>query len=216
MIEVAYVKEYGLDATELSCINLLLLINTNLKKGFQIFGNSDERYKIQGGNNQITEELAKRIGKEDIQLEHRLVSIRQHSKGFRLTFATLGKTKTIVTDFLILTLPFTLLREVDAEDVFSQAKLKSIRNLRYGTNTKLILSVDKPIWRECGQSGECYSDQEIQTGCDSSRQQAGAACSYTFFLGGSCGIKLGTETVDEFQTALNSLFDIPCAVRRVS
>ena len=89
LIDVAYVAEYGLDASELSCINLISLIDTNMKEGFQIFGDSDERYKIQGGNNRITDELARRIG-AIVELEHRMVSMRRHGEAFRVTFATPG------------------------------------------------------------------------------------------------------------------------------
>ncbi|PTR07096.1 monoamine oxidase [Nitrosospira sp. Nsp5] len=196
LIEVAYVTEYGLDASELSCINLLSLIDTDMKEGFQIFGESDERFKIQGGNQRITDELAKRIG-SNIALEHRLVSMRKNGKGFRLTFTTPGKTVSVDADRVILALPFTLLRNVDTGNVLTPAESNMVKNLGYGTNAKLILGTQTRLWREQRYSGECYSDEAFQTGWDSSRMQAGIAGSYTFFLGGKPGVDIGRGTPAE-------------------
>ena len=206
LIDVAYVAEYGLDASELSCINLISLIDTNMKEGFQIFGDSDERYKIQGGNNRITDELARRIG-AIVELEHRMVSMRRHGEAFRVTFTTPGKTTTVNADWVVLTLPFTLLREVDMGDVLPPAKVNAVRNLGYGTNAKLVLGVETRLWREQGLSGECYSDEAFQTGWDSSRQQPGSLGAYTFFFGGKPGVEMGAGTADERAQLLTPAID---------
>jgi monoamine oxidase len=206
LIDVAYVAEYGLDASELSCINLISLIDTNMKEGFQIFGDSDERYRIQGGNNRITDELARRIG-AIVELEHRMVSMRRHGEAFRVTFTTPSKTTTVNADWVVLTLPFTLLREVDMGDVLPPAKVNAVRNLGYGTNAKLVLGVETRLWREQGFSGECYSDEAFQTGWDSSRQQAGSFGAYTFFFGGKPGVEIGAGTADERAQLLTPAID---------
>lgn len=196
LIEVAYVTEYGLDAGELSCINLLSLIDTSMKEGFQIFGDSDERFKIQGGNQRITDELAKRVGPY-IALEHRLVSIQKNGKGFRLVFSTPGKTISVDADWVILALPFTVLRTVDTGDVLTPEESNIVKNLGYGTNAKLILGTQTRFWREQGYSGECYSDEPFQTGWDSSRMQTGMEGSYTLYFGGKIGMDIGRGAVLE-------------------
>ncbi|SCX86466.1 monoamine oxidase [Nitrosospira sp. Nsp13] len=196
LINVAYVTEYGLDASELSCINLLSMIDATVKDGFKIFGESDQRFKIQGGNNRITHELAQRIG-QDIQFGHRLVSIRPNGKGFCLAFTTPGKTISVDPDWVVLTLPFTLLREVEMEDMLPPIKRSAVRTLGYGTNAKLVIGVDKRIWRGQGYSGECYSDEAFQTGWDASRLQAGFIGAYTCYFGGKPGVEIGAGTAEE-------------------
>ncbi|WP_004181336.1 flavin monoamine oxidase family protein [Nitrosospira lacus] len=206
LINVAYVTEYGLDASELSCINLLSMIDATVKDGFKIFGESDQRFKIQGGNNRIIDELAQRIG-QDVQFGHRLVSIRPNGKGFRLALATPGKTISVDSDWVILTLPFTLLREVEMGDMLPPIKRSAVRTLGYGTNTKLVVGVDKRIWREQGYSGECYSDKAFQTGWDASRLQAGPSGVYTFYLGGKAGIEIGDGTTERRSQELSAALD---------
>ena len=206
LINVAYVTEYGLDASELSSINLLSMIDATVKDGFKIFGESDQRFKIQGGNNRITDELAQRIG-QDIQFGHRLVSIRPNGKGFRLAFTTPGKTISVDPDWVVLTLPFTLLREVDTGEVLSPIKRNAVHNLGYGTNAKLVVGVDKRVWREQGYNGECYSDEAFQTGWDASRLQAGSIGAYTCYFGGKPGIEIGAGTTDERAQELSAALD---------
>lgn len=206
LINAAYATEYGLDAGELSCVNLLSMIDATVKDEFKIFGESDERFKIQGGNNRITEALARPI-EQHIQFEHRLVSIRPNGKGFRLAFATPGKTISVDPDWVILTLPFTLLREVEMGNMLPPIKRSAVHTLGYGTNAKLVVGVDKRIWREQGYSGECYSDKVFQTGWDASRLQSGPGGVYTFYLGGKAGIEIGDGTPEKRSQELSAALD---------
>jgi monoamine oxidase len=206
LINVAYATEYGLDASELSCINLLSMIDATVKDGFKIFGESDQRFKVQGGNNRIIDELARPI-EPSIQFEHRLVSIRPKGKGFRLTFATPGKTLSVDPDWVILTLPFTLLREVEMMGVLPPIKRSAVRHLGYGTNAKLVVGVGKRVWPEQGYSGECYSDKAFQTGWDASRLQPGPRGMYTFYLGGKAGIEIGDGTTEKRAQELSAALD---------
>lgn len=66
--------EYGLEAHEQSALNLIFLIDTQLNDGFDIFGESDERYKVRGGNQQIPNRLAQMFANQ-IRYGHQLVPI---------------------------------------------------------------------------------------------------------------------------------------------
>lgn len=74
LLEVAYVTEYGLEAHEQSALNLIFLIDTQLNDGFDIFGESDERYKVRGGNQQIPNRLAQMFANQ-IRYGYQLVAI---------------------------------------------------------------------------------------------------------------------------------------------
>ncbi|MCS6923542.1 MAG: FAD-dependent oxidoreductase [Fimbriimonadales bacterium] len=194
LLEVAYVTEYGLDAHEQSCLNLIFLIDTQLNDGFDIFGESDERYKVRGGNQQIPAHLAQLMANQ-IELGHRLVAIRDGVHGYRLTFERLGGgTVEVQADFVLLTLPFTLLREVDLHVSLPPVKRRAIQELGYGTNAKLILGFQSRFWRAQGLNGDFFTDEPFQSGWDSSRLQAGTAGSLTLFLGGTPGVQVGAGT----------------------
>ena len=86
LLEVAYVTEYGLDADEQSALNFVGLIGTGdleNPKELVLLGESDERYKVRGGNQRVVDELAKRLDSQ-IQRRHRLEAIKSKGNGFTL------------------------------------------------------------------------------------------------------------------------------------
>ena len=209
LIDIAYLTEYGLETGEQSSLNLLTLIGTGTSTDFAVFGDSDQRYKVLGGNEQIPQALARERA-SSIRPEHRLVRLRRDAHGVRLTFDTPGATREIRADAVVLALPFTLLREVDLGDTLPRSKMQVIRELGYGHNAKLLIGTHCRLWREQGFGGDLYADLPFQTGWDGSRLRAGERGIYTFFLGGDAGIALGQgsteEHADRFAAQLNSVF----------
>ncbi len=195
LLEVAYVTEYGLDADQQSSLNLLFLTSTDVSGGtFEIFGESDERYKIKGGNQQIVDELGRRL-EGQIELEHRLVAIKTNGPGFKLTFdGPNGSAVDVEADFVVLCIPFSILREVDIQLDLPSYKLKTIKELGYGTNAKVLVGFTRRIWRDQGYSGYIFSDEAYQCAWDNSQGQDGIAGGLTFFSGGQPGIAVGSGT----------------------
>ncbi|MGF6508215.1 flavin monoamine oxidase family protein [Paraburkholderia sp. 32] len=189
LIEVAFVTEYGGDASEQSSINLLSLIGTDLSDGFSIFGGSDERYKIRDGADRITEGLAQGL-RDGVYLEHRLLRLRKQGQTFRLALQTPSRVAEIDADAVVLALPFTLLRQVELDDTLPDFKRKAMQELGYGTNSKLLLGMQRRCWRELGYDGGVYTDLSFQTAWDSSRQRAGERGIFTCFLGGREGLHI--------------------------
>lgn len=210
LLEVAYVTEYGLDAGEQSCLNLVLMIDTDLSDGFNLYGESDERYKIRGGNQQIVDRLARLLAPQ-VNLEHRLVALREADSGYRMTFERPGgRYVDVSADVVLLTLPFTVLRKVELKVNLPKVKQQAIRELGYGTNAKLILGFQTPFWRSAGYNGDFFTDAPFQSGWDSSRLQRPRAGSLTLFLGGTPGVQLGQGTpqtqATQFLPAIERLF----------
>ncbi len=197
MLIAAYVGEYGLDATEQSSLNLIDLIHTDVTMGFKIFGNSDERFKVVGGNQKIVDALADRI-KEEIRLEHRLTAIRPSGSGYSLTF---NKDLEVYADKVVLTVPFTILKNVDMSEIkMSAAKRQCINELGYGQNSKLFLGFNKRIWRESEPARAGFlTNEEIHTGWDNSQMQNNneGRAGYTVFLGGSPSVEMAKAAKEE-------------------
>ena len=185
LLDVAFVTEFGRECAEQSALNLLFMISTDLTAGhLELFGESDERWKVVGGNQRIVDELAARLP-DQIQLEHRLVAITARDHGFTLTFDQGGRTADVETDFVLLTVPFTLLREVALRVALPDWKKKAIAELGYGKNAKLMLGMKRRLWREQGHSGNIFSDEAFQLAWDNSRLQPGEAGGITCYSGGN-------------------------------
>ena len=204
LLTVAFVTEYGLDAGQQSCINMLYLISTDTTAGkFDIFGDSDERYKIAGGNQKITDALTGQL-QNQLYYEHKLEAVDQKNNGkYVLTFRNQNNTAVDKTvDYVVFALPFTILRHVNFKFNLPKWKRNAIDNLGYGTNAKLLVGFSSRPWRTLGFRGYAFTDQPFQSGWDNSELQPGTAGGYTLYVGGSAGLQLGAGT-PQSQAAIN-------------
>lgn len=189
LLDVAYETEYGLESELQTALNLVFLIGTKTNNGFQEFGVSDQRYKVEGGNDQVTSAIADDLVGCPIELGHKLLAIRPHGQGYKLTFAKPGGgTEDVFTDFLLLTLPFTLLREVDIQVPLPTVLRSFIDECGYGTNSKVVVGFDQRYWRNQGYNGLYFTDLDLQSGWDSSQLQPGQKGSITVYTGGQEGL----------------------------
>ncbi len=191
LLENAYEAEYGLAPEEQSAINLLFLISTDTEGGhFDIFGESDERYKIKGGNQSIPDAIAKKYP-SDILLNRSLEMIDRRWTHFRLKFS--GMTEEVKADFVVMTIPFAKLQEVEVRVNMPKVKEECIRTIGFGTNSKVMMAFKKHYWREKGYLGFTYSDNGIQTGWDNAQLQNAdnQAAGYSILLGGPAGVSVG-------------------------
>src|SRR5205807_10327624 len=142
------VNEDGQDLGIQSSLDLILVIGTDLSQGFQVYGTSDQRFKVAGGNAQVVQHLAARVA-DRIEPGHALEAIRPRGSGYLLTFFTTGAAVSeVYADLVILALPFSVLRHVAIGVSLPAIKQRVIRELGYGTNTKLLLGTRGRPWRD--------------------------------------------------------------------
>ena len=177
----AYEAEYGLPSNRQSSLNLIERIGTDPSKDFEVFGDSDERYKIAGGSSTLIRALSESLAGR-IQIHKQLIRLSVKGNTVVTDFAD-GTTKT--WDRLILAIPFTTLRKVQLDLEMRDSKRQCIENLSYGNSCKLILSTRSRPWRKVGSSGYLINEV-IQNGWDTSQLQSQnvGAGAYTIFLGG--------------------------------
>ena len=205
LIEQAFVGEFGLEANEQSAINMLFIISADTSAGsLELYGESDERYKILGGNQQIPDKIAAQLNSGQVRLEHRLVKIEKNTNGYLLFFDENGRTVQTQADIVVMTLPFSILKNIQMNVPMSAEKKYAIQNLGYGTNAKLMLGMSSRPWRAAGHVGYFYSDLNIQQGWDNAQLQNGnnGAGGITLFSGGQNGINVGTGTAASQAAAL--------------
>jgi monoamine oxidase len=207
LLEVAYESEYGLAPQFQSSLNLLLLISTETPNGqFEIFGESDERYKIRGGNQRIPDALAKKYASH-IELNRSLEAIRAKGKQYALYFS--GKTEPVIADFVVMTIPFTVLRHLEMKLEMPPVKRLCIDKLSYGINAKLMLGMKNHFWRSKGYQGLCYSDVGIPNGWDNAQLQTAdnEAAGLSILFGGARGTNVGHGTPEQQKDKYLLLWD---------
>ncbi|MEH2176931.1 flavin monoamine oxidase family protein [Nostoc sp.] len=196
MLKVSYSTEYGREAAEQSCLNLLFLIGTNTDK-FSLYGESDERYTIRGGNDQVPRLLANSLAYA-IQTETELEAICIRPDGrYRVSLKSGYKTFDRTYERILLTLPFTTLRLVKLDVNLPAFKQKAIAELGYGTNAKLITAYQQKLWRtKYNSTAATFTDTGFQNTWEPSRYQKGSKGLITNFTGGEHGLSLGKGSAE--------------------
>lgn len=213
-INVAYLGEYGLDTTEQSALNLVMLYGAAFfypsKVKFSPFGVSDESRRIHGGNSRIIEALEKNISSHcELSLKTELVKIEHIAGEMVLTFRSDSQLFVKKAQQVICTIPFSVLRHIEGIENLglSETKLKCIQHFGYGTNSKYMMGFKEPIWRNhsaenVASTGYTFTDLKSQAFWDSSRSQFGKSGIITNFVGGKAGADFNST---HFSGALNDL-----------
>jgi len=197
LIEVAYTCEMGLQCDQQSALNFLTFIDADTAK-FKIFGESDERFHVRGGNDLVVHGLAGKLT-DAIHTGNVLEALGQAADGsYTLSFKRGSGAFELRARRVVLALPFTLLRNVRITAELPPAKRRAIAELGYGTNAKLMIGFNERIWRtRHASSGSSYSNLALQTTWETSRMQAGAAGILTNFVGGQHGVEIGSGSAKE-------------------
>jgi monoamine oxidase len=211
LLDVAYVGEFGLETQDQSSLNMVDFIGTDMNEPFQIFGESDELFRIKGGSSSVINALVDALkDKVEMQAGHALTEIDATGEKIALTFAAPGGTKTESYDGVILSLPFTRLRDVKGLEglELDPVQLQAIRELGYGSNAKIPNGTTSRVWRSdqsglpAPSNGSFYSDLGFQTIWETSRAQPGEAGILTNYLGGKAGLGDAKSAVDVFHSGV--------------
>jgi monoamine oxidase len=201
LLDTAYNEEYGSDTFDQSSLNLVYLLGYKASPGnFSIFGASDERYHIRGGNGQLPQAMAAALG-DAVVTGTRLQSIAAKSGGgYTLTFSSGSQTTTVTADIVAMCVPFAVLRTLDYSSAgFDTLKNTAIQELGRGHNGKLQLQFDTRWWNQTGawpgiSNGNSYSDVGYMNTWDVSRAQPGASGIIVDYTGGSVTNAMSTKT----------------------
>ena len=191
LLDVAYNIEYGAETNIQSSLNLVYLLGFNEKPGnFAIFGASNEKYHIVGGNQRLPEVIAANL-QRPVQTGWRMTAIGFNSDGsIRVTFSVGGQTMVENFDRVILALPFAVLRTLNYHKAnFDNLKNTAIQELGRGRNDKLQLQFSVRYWDGTGTwpgigNGNSYADTGYQNTWNVTRSQPGSAGILVDYTGG--------------------------------
>ena len=197
LLNNAYNEEYGAETTEQSALNLMYLLGFNTKPGnFSIYGKSDERYHIVGGNSMLPVAIADALPADRLHLGYRLTAIAVNSDGsVTLTFDTgAGASTTRKVDHVVLCMSFSVLRTLNYRKAgFDDLKKTAITQLGSGINAKLNMQFSSRYWNDpkFNGTGSVYTDQPLQSGWDVTRGQAGGTGIFVAYPGANVAKSLG-------------------------
>ncbi|MEV5613142.1 NAD(P)/FAD-dependent oxidoreductase [Streptomyces sp. NPDC052225] len=192
--DVAYNVEYGADTADQSALALVLLMGYQTNPGnFNIWGLSNERYHITGGNDRLPHAIADSLPAGTIRHGMSLQAVKANTDGTQtLTFTeTGGATRTATADHTILCVPLPILQQLDLSKAGFDTRMKNLlRDARMGYCTKLNMQFTSRPWRGTGpwpgvSSGDCFTDAAFQQTWDTTKVQPGTGGILIQYGGGS-------------------------------
>jgi monoamine oxidase len=210
LLSTAYNIEFGAEAGQQSALNLLYLLAFQpTSSRMDIFGESDEKFHIQGGNQRLPEAIADDLEPGTIKTGHSLVKLAETPNGrYRCTFEKANTTCEVVSDYVVLAIPFAILKNVDTTQAgFDTLKKRAINNLGGGHNGKLQLQFNERSWLGTGpwpgkSNGSSYSDSGYQVSWEATRKQAGTPGILVLYSGGNNTLSMKTSV--PFATAADA------------
>ncbi|MBD0267846.1 MAG: FAD-dependent oxidoreductase [Cyanobacteria bacterium Co-bin8] len=168
IVRVAYTIKYGVDAEEQSCLNLLAFIQPRLGE-FNLFGSSDERYFLKGGNGQLPQRLATVVA-DYIETGTVLEALRQQPDGrYRVSLRSGLGTCDRTYERVVITIPFNLLRHIPLGVDLPPRQRQAIDTLGSNSPTKLITAYRQKRWlTQYRNNGLILTDLPMQNAWESS------------------------------------------------
>ncbi|MGD8189657.1 flavin monoamine oxidase family protein [Brevibacillus ginsengisoli] len=190
LLDVAYNIEFGGESSDQSSLNLLYLLGYLGQGQLRMFGASNEKYHVRGGNDRIATSLANYLDGQ-IHTGEELTAIRKNSDDtYSLTFGS----RDIQADIVVMTIPFSILRSsVDYSDAdFRKLKKTAIEEYGFGTNSKLFVQFTDRHWEGLNCNGDTISDTGYQNTWEVSRGQGGRSGILVNYTGGLIGESFNT------------------------
>ncbi|MDJ0707019.1 MAG: NAD(P)/FAD-dependent oxidoreductase [Leptolyngbyaceae cyanobacterium MO_188.B28] len=183
LMESTIRTEYGGEPDESAALQFLFILPTVNGQAVDLLSYSDETFVVKGGGSQIIARLAAQLPGQ-IQTRMRLSKIQSRGTGFRLTF---DGDRIVDADYVIMAIPFTVLRHVEIEVQLPGALKRFIHEVDLGSNEKLFAGFHQKAWRqEAGFVKDANSDLGFSSAWDATQRQVDREDgSLMFFLGGN-------------------------------
>ncbi len=208
-VNVVLTREYGMEITEQSAINFLIMFEPPKENYYEMFGDDHEVMKIKGGSQHLTDTLYEKI-KDSVVLKHQLIGIDKNTSGYVLSIKSNDAVKTVQADYIVIAIPFSILRTLKLNVGIPPEKRKCIDEIGYGNSCKFIMGMSSKPWLNKGKQGYTFSDISFGCGWDSSQSQSVDKGSFTVFAGGKFGDviyeKSKEELIADFVPGLDKIY----------
>ena len=120
---------------------------------------SNVRYHIEGGNDRLPEEFAKRV---DVRYGTPVVGVTQSGSGVKVSIRSVGGAATMAADRVVCAIPCPVIGGIFKDARLSEAKQRAIREQNYSRTIKVFLQTRTRFWLKDGLSGYVTTDLPIE------------------------------------------------------
>jgi monoamine oxidase len=107
---------------------------------------SKKLFRLQGGNQLMTDAFAARLG-ENVHLGCPVTAIEHGASGATVTYREFGQPKKLDADYLVSCISLVMLRQLPVTPAWPEAKAFVIREMPYYTRTRIVFQCRTRFWK---------------------------------------------------------------------
>ena len=108
-------------------------------------------YRLKGGNQQLPNAFAKKLGKR-VRLNCPISAIQHDDSGVEVTYKAYGETQTMTADFFANCIPLPALRKVRFDPILPPNKQYVFDHVKYDSYARLVFQASGKFWEDDGVS----------------------------------------------------------------
>ena len=164
----------------------------------------DHNFRIRGGSTQLATAFAHFLG-DRIHLNTPVVRIWQQEQTLAVSLKTLQGQVEVFSDWIIVTIPWSVLRHLSIEVPLTQAQREAIAHLPYGVSVKTLLQYSNRFWQQ-SNFGLLVGDTPYQTVWESTLTQVGEAGILACTSSGTPSLNVVGHSVELAQQTVSALY----------
>ena len=128
--------------------------------GPDLGGKPERWHKIIGGSDLLPKAFADRLAGK-IRYGKPVVRIEQDANQARVVFQDAGRPQTLAADFVLCTIPFSVLRGIETP-ALSERQRDIIKNTHYDAVSRVYLQTRNRFWEDKGLNGFAFTNDNIE------------------------------------------------------
>ncbi|MEM9163870.1 MAG: FAD-dependent oxidoreductase, partial [Cyanobacteria bacterium P01_F01_bin.4] len=163
LLRLGYLDVWGDGIDTYSVLQLLrdLVLNT-----------APNYYQIEGGNDRLPQALAASLS-DQIVYQAAVTQITHNDQGVEVAFTEQGAAQTLSGDYVICTVPLSVMQRIQISPGLSAEKQQTIEQLAYTSVTRVLLQTRHRFWQAQGKPGYTATDLPVGLVGDATFSQSG-------------------------------------------
>ncbi|MEH1873201.1 flavin monoamine oxidase family protein [Nostoc sp.] len=164
----------------------------------------DRNLRIRGGSIELATAFARFLG-DRIHINTPVVRIQQQEQTVAVSIKTLQGQVEVFSDWIVVTIPWSVLRHLSIEVPLTQAQREAIAYLPYGVSVKTLLQYSNRFWQQ-SNFGLLVEDRPYQTIWESTLTQIGEAGILACTSSGTPSRNISGHSVEFAQQTVSALY----------
>jgi monoamine oxidase len=144
-----------------------------------------------------------------------VVRIEQDGGSVRAFYLQGGARSAIAADYLVCTIPFSILKGIEVSPGFSVTKERAIRELRYTSATRVYLQSRREFWKSEGLGISAYTDLPVMAIVNSTLNQPGTRGILDSYMAGEHARRVaGMKETERLDFTLNYVERVYPGIRK--